>query len=101
MNGPLIPFYTFPEPFLESIPQTFILLCCIVKATTRMEEDEIIGSGIGFTFYFFWIKYATAVICSAMGMVRFLMFGPCRLIPNNLYPWEGGLPWLTFRDIHK
>ena len=66
----------FSEPFLESIPQVFILVSIMVRSDWQREvldtQDPL-----------FWVTFVTSVITASFGIARFLKNGPCKLVPSD------------------
>ena len=68
-------FRWFSEPFLESIPQVFILLCIL----TAGQGDKIFE----LDYFLFWSTCVTSVFSAALALTKFLKNGPCRLLPTS------------------
>ena len=71
----------FPEPFLESVPQ-----CFIMQAIWDIETAPP-GSSCSVLedFPLFLTTYATSVIAASLGISKFLKSGPCNIIRNDSY----------------
>ena len=71
-----IPTCIFSEQFLEAIPQMHI---CIVIYT--IDSDLIFDDYSGQMF--FGASFTLSLLSSTLGFTRFLMNGPCRILPNS------------------
>ena len=81
----------FVEQFTEAIPQTVVLLTyhsMYVKQLFNEESKDLPK------FTLFWFTLSLSIISSSLGIIRFLMHGPCRLLPN--YTLFGGYATIGF-----
>ena len=63
---------TFTEPYLEAVPQTLLLLCLAISDNVNVNKQPL-----------FLLTVFTSVLSSVMGMSKFLMKGPCKMIPST------------------
>ena len=80
---------TFTEPYLEAVPQTLLLLCYYISEDVVVSQQPL-----------FLLTIFTSALSSVMGMAKFLMKGPCKIIPNTSGFLDGflsfGFPPLFF-----
>ena len=68
---------TFSEPILESLPQVLVILCL------WGQSPELIRGRSGLESIFFTATFASSVFSAAKGLTDFLLYGPCKLLPND------------------
>ena len=80
---------TSTEPYLEAVPQFLLLLCLAISDNVNVNKQPL-----------FLLTVFTSVLSSVMGMAKFLMKGPCIIIPNTSGFLDGflsfGFPPLFF-----
>ena len=80
---------TFTEPYLEAVPQTLLLLCLAISDDVNVNKQPL-----------FLLTVFTSVLSSVMGIAKFLMKGPCKIIPSKSGFLDGffsfGFPPLFF-----
>ena len=80
---------TFTEPYLEAVPQTILLLCLATSDNRNVNKEPL-----------FLLTVFTSILSSVMGMAKFLMKGPCKMIPSTSGFLDGffsfGFPPLFF-----
>ena len=63
-------FHFFAEPFLESMPQVYVLICLSVS-----NDIDLLPS--------FIFTLAISLLSGGFGITKFLMKGPCKIIPSE------------------
>ena len=80
---------TSTEPYLEAVPQFLLLLCLAISDNVNVNKQPL-----------FLLTVFTSVLSSVMGMAKFLMKGPCKMIPSTSGFLDGffsfGFPPLFF-----
>ena len=74
-----ISYFSFVEPFLESVPQIHILLCLAVSEGTR--TNSIVDFKRRDTLFI--MTFATSVFSGGLGIAKFLKVGPCKFLSSK------------------
>ena len=69
--------YFLSEPFLEAVPQVFVLLAL------WLYDDSLIKLIVNQNYELFLASFVSSVITSTFGVAKFLRIGPCRLVSED------------------
>ena len=75
------------EPYLESVPSLFVMLLAVFTtantpgyATNNPENYQTL---IGDSIVLFWTKLLISFVTSSIGVSKYLLKGPCRVLSNK------------------
>ena len=87
----------FSEPFLEAVPNVYILLTlymrnrfAFIEGNTNFYIFDIDN------FSMFWTTFNISVFSASMGISKFLKVGPCQIVPSD--KWHLGI-FLVFISV--
>ena len=80
------------EAYLEAAPSVFVMF--VAFATTHFDIENEKGL-IGESLFLFRTTFLMSLLTSSLGVTKYLLIGPCRIIPNNGL-LNGMLTWKFF-----
>ena len=85
------------EPFLESIPSLMVMTFAVFSTDFNDENENAI---FGDSRTMFYINFTISSLTASFGMTKYLLTGPCRLIPihgylNGVISWRFLLAYIT------
>ena len=76
----------FPEPFLESIPQSHVLLVVLIQSLPQYWNQVHYNIGVvDTTDPFFLATFISSILSASFGVSNLLKLGPCPLVPQNKF----------------
>ena len=79
-------FFSFSEPFVESIPQVHILLVILMASLGGPGKSSNYNNGVfDPRSGLFLPTFLTSIFSATFGMSKFLKVGPCPIVPRTSY----------------
>ena len=76
----------FIEPFLESIPQSHVLLVILMQSLQESWNPEQKNKGVVDTSDpFFLATFLSSILSASFGISKLLKLGPCPLVPQDKF----------------
>ena len=82
----LMEYFFFVEPFLESIPQSHVLLVIYLQSFPLSWIDVENNEGVVDTSDpFFLATFLSSILSASFGVSKLLKLGPCPLVPQDKF----------------
>ena len=84
----LMEYFFFTELFMESIPQSHVLLVILIQSLPVIDVNIPNNKGVGVVDTsdpFFLATFLSSILSASFGISKLLKLGPCPLVPQDKF----------------